>query len=166
MRFSGETVAAVFGLLILGALVGGILYMLSRFWGECAADTEFAMERFAWPTTTVQATLLDTSLKQYGKNLAVIGHYEYEFGGSEHTAEVYEISFRLQAESETAARELKEAGKTIQLEVQYDPDNPAVVSNEIVTYIPKCRYWIGGFFIFFCMMELLILRGLSKLIRG
>ena len=53
MRFSGETVAAVFGLLILGALVGGILYMLSRFWGECAADTEFAMERFAWPTTAV-----------------------------------------------------------------------------------------------------------------
>ena len=56
------------------------------------------------------------------------------------------------------------AGETIDLEVQYDPNNPAVCSDEIVTSVPKCRPWIAGFFIFFCMIELLLLRGLSKLI--
>ena len=59
-------------------------------------------------------------------------------------------------ELERGAQALREEGKTIDLEVQYNPANPAVVSNEIVTYVPRCRYWIAGFFIFFCVMELLI----------
>ena len=123
MRFNGEMIAAVFGLLILGTLVGGILYMLSRFWGECSAETAFARERLSWPTTTVQATLFDTSMRRTGKvsTTRVIGHYKYEFGGGEHTAEVSERLDGSLDELESGAEALKAEGKTIDLEVQYNP---------------------------------------------
>ena len=87
-----ESVGALFVLVVLCALIAAILFMLVRFWGECRTDTAFAKERLSWPTTTVQATLFDTSLRRYGKTSTtmVIGHYRYEFGGSEHTAEVSE----------------------------------------------------------------------------
>ena len=92
----------------------------------------------------------------------IIGHYRFEFDGREHTAEVYESSSGAREDRASAVRELREDGKTIDLEVQYDPLNLSVVSNEIVKYVPKCRYWIGGFFLFFCVMELLVLRGLLR----
>jgi len=75
MKFDGEVIATLFVLLILGALVGGILYMLGRFWGECTADTAHAQEWVSRPTTTVQATLFDTSFRWYGKHSYVIGQY-------------------------------------------------------------------------------------------
>jgi hypothetical protein len=162
MRFDGEMIAGALVLLILGALVGGILLLLVGFWRECVEDTSRAQVWVAWPTTTVQATLFDTSLRRFGKKHGVVGHYKFEFGGSEHTAEVYEDSYTLLSDADAAARVLKEEGKTTDLEVQYNPEDSSMVSNDIVTSVPKCRYWVGGFFLFFCLIELLILRGLSR----
>lgn len=166
MRFNGETIATVFVLLILGALVGGILYMLGRFWGECNADTEHARERVTWPTTSVHATLFDAAVRSRRNHMWVVGQYRYEFGGEEHTAELYENSTGSREEHEAIARALKEEGKTIDLEVQYNPEDSTEVSDEIVTKVPKCRPWIAGFFIVFCLAELAIVRGLYKLMLG
>ena len=166
MRFNGEVIATVFVLLILGTLVGGILYMLTRFWGQCNADTEFAKERVVWPTEMVEVTLFDAEVRSRRNHIWVVGHYRYEFGGEEHTAEVYEQSSGYREEREATARALEEEGKTIELEVQYNPDDYTEVSDSIVTEVPNCRPWIAGFFIFFCVIELLILQGLSKLILG
>ncbi len=162
MRFDGEMIAGVLVLLILGALVGAGLFMLTRFWGQCNADTEYARTRVAWPTTTVRATLFDTSLRRFGKKHGVLGHYTFEFGGSEHTAEVFENSYTFVDDANAAAQALKEAGKITDLEVQYNSEDSSTVSNDIVTSVPQCRYWVGGFFIIFCFIELLILRGLHR----
>ena len=164
MKFDYETIATVFVLLVLCTLVGAILYMLGRFWGQCNSDVEYAQERVVWPTETVEATLFDAEVKSRRNHMWVVGHYRYEFGGEEHTAEVHERSSGLREEREATARALKEEGKTIELEVQYNPDDYKDVSDSIVTEVPNCRPWIAGFFIFFCLIELLILRGLSKLI--
>ena len=166
MKFTGETIATVFVLLILGALVGGILYMLSRFSGECNADTEYARERVTWPTTSVQATLFDAAVRSRRNHIWVVGQYRYEFGGEEHTTEVRESSTGYREEHEATARALKDEGKTNDLEVQYNPEDSTEVSDEIVTKVPKCRPWIAGFFILFCVAELAILRGLYKLMLG
>jgi len=157
----GETMGELFVLLIICALVAGVLYFLIRYWRECKTDTEYAQKRVSWPTTTVKATLFNASLKHYRRDPhAIIGHYKFEFDGREHTAEVYEGSSGPREERAAAVQALREEGKNIDLEVQYDPLNLSVVSNEIVKYVPKCRYWIGGLFLFFCVMELLVLRGL------
>jgi len=42
MRLDGSMIAAVFVLLILAVLVGGILYMPAGFWRQCVADTAHA----------------------------------------------------------------------------------------------------------------------------
>jgi hypothetical protein len=111
----------------------------------------------------VQATLFNASLKHYRRDPpGIIGQYRFEFDGREHTAEVYESSSGPREDRAAAVRALREEGKTIDLEVQYDPLNLSVVSNEIVTHVPKCRYLIGGAFLFFCVMELLVLRGLVR----
>ena len=130
-----ESVGALFVLVVLCALIAAILFMLVRFWGECRTDTAFAKERLSWPTTTVQATLFDTSLRRYGKTSTtmVIGHYRYEFGGSEHTAEVSERIDGSLEDKERDAEALKAEGKTIELEVQYNPEDSAVVS-EVVSF--------------------------------
>jgi hypothetical protein len=155
-------------LVIAFALVSTILYFLVRFWGECRIDTEHARERISWPTTTVQASLFEVSLRTYrvDRPPRVIGHYRYEFGGEQHTVEITEAIYGPSEDREEGARALEEAGKVIDLELQYDPDNPAVFSNEIVTYVPSCRWWIGGFLVFFALMMLLILRGFFKFFFG
>ena len=162
MRFDGEMIAGAFVLLILGALVGGILFLMVGFWRQCSEDTAHAQVWAAWPTATVQATLFDTSLRHVGKKHGVLGHYEFEFGGSRHTAEVFEDSHTLLDDASAAAQALKEHGKATDLEVQYNPEDSSMVSNDIVTSVPKCRYWLSGFFLFFCLLELLILRGLYR----
>jgi hypothetical protein len=140
--------------------------MLTRFWGQCNTDTEYARERVVWPTTTVQATLLDAYVSGRRNHFWVIGKYGYEFGGQEHTAELHENSSGLREERQATADALKAEVKTLDLEVQYNPDDSTDVSNEIVTSVPNCRPWIAGFFILFCLIELAILRGLSRLIVG
>ena len=163
----GAIVKELFVLLIFCALVAGVLYVLIRFWRTCMADTEYARKRVSWPTRTVQATLFNASLKHHRRGPpSIVGHYRFEFDGREHTAEVLEGSSGPREERAAAVRALREAGKTIDLEVQFDPRDPSVVSNEIVTYVPKCRYWIGPSFIFFCVMELLVLRGIFRLTLG
>jgi hypothetical protein len=153
----------LFVLLIFCALVAGVLYFLIRYWRECKTDTEYAQKRVSWPTTTVTATLFDASLKHCRRDPhAIMGHYKFEFDGREHTAEVYESSSGPREDRAAAVRALREEGKTIDLEVQFDPRDPSVVSNELVRHVPKCRYWIGGAFLFFCVMELLVLRGLLR----
>jgi hypothetical protein len=162
MKF-GETMAELFVLLIICALVAGVLYFLIRYWRECKTDTEYARKRVSWPTTTVQATLFNASLKHYKRDPpGIIGQYKFEFDGREHTAEVYESSSGRREDRAAAVQALREEGKTIDLDVQFDPRDPSVVSNEIVKYVPKCRYLIGGAFLFFCVMELLVLRGLLR----
>ena len=65
----------LFVLLIICALVAGVLCFLIRYWRECRTDTEYAQKRMSWPTTTVQATLFNASLKHYGRDPhAIIGH--------------------------------------------------------------------------------------------
>jgi len=161
-----KNVGELFVLLILLALVSAILFVLVRFWGECQADTAYTRERVSWPTTTVEATLVDVELRtrRIDRPPDVVGHYTYSFGGAEHTAEVYENVTGYREEREKAANELEEAGKVVDLEVQYDPDDPSVVSDEIVTFVTSCRWWVGGFLIFFSLMMLLILRGLFRLL--
>jgi hypothetical protein len=157
----------LFALLIIGALIAGVLYLLIRFWRSCMADTEYARKRASWPTTTVQATRVNASLKDLARGSpSIVGHYRFELDGREHTAEVHEGSSGPREERASAVQALREEGKTIDLEVQFDPRDPSVVSNEIVTRVPKCRYWIGGSFIFFCVMELLVLRGIFMLTLG
>jgi hypothetical protein len=157
----GNAIAELSVLLIICAIVAGVLYFLFRHWVECKADTEYARIRSSWPTTTVQATLFNVSLKHFKRDPpAIIGHYRFEFDGREHTAEVYERPSGPREERVSEIQALREEGKTIDLEVQFDPRDPSVVSNEIVTHVPICRYWIGGLIIFFCVMELLVLRGL------
>ena len=160
-----ETFAELFVLLIICVLVAGVLYVLIRFWRSCMADTEYARKRVSWPTTTVQATLFNASLRHQRRGPpGIVGHYRFEFDGREHTAEVLEGSSGPREERAAAVQALRrEAGKTIDLEVQFDPRDPSMVSNEIVTQVPKCRYWIGVAFIFFCVMELVVLRGLFRL---
>ena len=159
----GESITELFVLLIICALVAGVLYFLIRYWRECRADTEYAQKRVSWPTTTVQATLFNASLKHYKREPpGIVGQYKFEFDGREHTAEVYESSSGPREDRAAAVQALREEGKTIDLEVQYDPLNLSVVSNDIVKNVPICRYWIGGSFLFFCVMELLVLRGLLR----
>jgi len=164
VRIDTEMVAAVFILLILGAIVAGALFLLVRFWGQCNAETEHARERIDWPTATVEATLYDVELRtrRIDRPPYVIGLYRYEFGGIEHATEKLESIHGTKRERETAAEELRNEGKTIDLEVQYNPEDSTEVSDEIVTSVPNCRPWIGGFFIFFCLIGLLILRGCVK----
>ncbi len=159
----GEVFSELFVLLIICAIVAGVLYFLTRYWKECRTDTEYALERVSWPTTTVQATLFNASLKGTSRDPhAIVGQYKFEFDGREHTAEVSESSSGRREDRAAAVRELREEGKTIDLEVQYNPLNLSVVSNEIVQSVPKCRYLIGAAFLFFCLMELLVLRGLLR----
>ncbi len=149
--------------LIICALVAGVLYLLIRYWRECKTDTEYAQQRVAWPTTTVKATLFNASLKHYeDKPPGIVGQYRFELDGREQTAEIYESSSGPSEDRVAAVQALREEGKTIDLEVQFDPRDPSAVSNEIVRYVPKCRYWIGGLFLFFCLLELLALRGILR----
>ena len=162
MRIDTEMIGGAFILLLLGALVGGCLLMLTRFWGQCNTDTEFARERLVWPTTTVTATLVDAHVRSRRNHLWVIGEYQYEFGGKTNVAELHENSSGLREEREATARALKAEGKTVDLEVQYNPQDSTEVTHDIVTSVPNCRPWIAGFFVFFCLLELLILRGLYR----
>jgi hypothetical protein len=163
----GDAVAELFVLLVIGALVAGVLLWLKRVWAECRTDTEYAQVRVSWPTTTVKATLFDASLRHFERSApGIIGHYRFEFDGREHTAEVYECSAGPREERAASVQALREESKTIDLEVQFDPRDPSVVSNDIVRHVPKCRYWIGGTLLFFCVMALLVLRGLLILILG
>ena len=163
-----EEMGPLLVLVILFALVSTILFFLVRFWSECKRDTEYARTRVEWPTTTVKASLGDVSLKfgRVDRPPSVIGHYTYEFGGEVHTAEVYESFAGYREEREAAARELKETGKVMDLEVQYNPENLAEVSDEIVTSVPSCRWWIGGFLVFVSFLMLLILRGFYRALSG
>jgi hypothetical protein len=159
----GDALTELLVLLIIGTLVAGVLYWLKRLWAECRTDTEYAQKRAAWPTTTVQATRYDASLKHFERGApGIIGQYRFEFDGREHTAEVYESSAGPREERASAVQALREEEKTIDLEVQFDPRDPKVVSNEIVKHVPICRYWIGGTFLLFCVMALLVLRGLFR----
>ncbi len=166
MKIDGEIVATIFVLLILGAIVGGILFFLTRSWGECNRDTAYARERVVWPTTTVQATRFDAYVRSRRNHIWIYGKYRYEFGGQEHTVELTEKSSGFREEDEATARALKAEAKTVDVEVQYNPNDSSEVSDRIVTSIPKCRPWLAGFFILFCLTELAILRGLYKLILG
>jgi len=153
----------LFGLLIICALVAGVLYFLTRYWRDCKADTEYARKRVNWPIKTVQATLFNASLKHYkDKPPGIVGQYRFELDGREHTTEVYESASGPREDRASAVQALREEGKTIDLEVQYNSLNPSVVSTEVVRYVPKCRYWIGGSFLFFCVIELLVLNGLVR----
>ena len=163
----GEILVELFVLLVILALVAGVLYWLSRSWTQCRSDTENARARVSWPITTVQATLVDAALKHDGHGPpAIIGRYEFELDGREQTAEVFERASGPREERAAAIQALREEGKTIDLKVQFDPRDPSVVSHEIVTHVPKCRYWIGSAFLFFCVMELMVLRGLVRLVLG
>ena len=159
-----EDVGPLIVLLIAFALVSTILYFLVRFWGECKTDTEHARERVSWPTTTVPASLFDVSLRTYrvDRPPRVIGHYRFDFASEQHTVELPEAIYGQSEEREEAAESLKESGKTIDLEIQFDPGDPTEFSTEIVTYVPSCRWWIGGFLVFFSVMMLLILRGFHR----
>ncbi|MGD8727741.1 MAG: DUF3592 domain-containing protein [Gemmatimonadales bacterium] len=153
-------------LVVLFALVSTILWFLVRFWGECQTDTARARERSSWPTATVEARLVEVELRsrRVGRLPSIIGHYAYEFAGATHTTEIFESASGTDEERRAAARELMETGKVIDLEVQYDPKNPSVVSDDIVTSVPSCQWWIGSFMAFFALMMLLILRGFFRLI--
>lgn len=157
----GANFGELFVLLLFCAVVAGVLYMLVRFWKECRADTVYAEKRVSWPTTTVQATLFNAAVRHYKRGApGIVGQYRFELDGREHTAEVFEKSSGPREERVSEVQALRDEGKTIDLKVQFDPRDPSVVSNEIVTHVPKCQYWIGAALLFFCAMELLILRGL------
>jgi hypothetical protein len=143
------------------AIVLTTLFYLFRYWGDCRRATARAKVRISWPVTTVDAWLHDTSLMvQKNPRLpSVIGHYLYELGGVQHQTERREPIYGSREQQSRTAEALKANGQVIEVEVQFNPDNPKEASTEIVTEVPTCTWWVGGFMIFLVLMLLLILNG-------
>ena len=157
MKFDGE---ALTGLVLAFMVLATILYFLFRFFGDCRADRAHAMERINWPTTTVTATLFDTHTKGSTKNRgSIIGHYRYEFRGTEHTFTRYEPFAGSEAELPKATRDLKEQGNTLELTIQYNPRDPGEATDRVITEIPGCLPWVSGFILLFSSLMFLVLRG-------
>jgi hypothetical protein len=157
MRIDGE---ALTGLVIAFAVLATILYFLIGFLPECREDTNYAKERIDWPTTTVKAKLFDTSIKGSIKHgPSIIGHYHYEFGGIEHTITRYEPSSNRRGEVEKEAKALKAWGKTRDLTIQYNPHDHSEASDKVITEVPNCLWWLGGFILLFGVLMGLVLRG-------
>lgn len=149
-------------------LVVGILNLLFRFMGDCRRDVAAAEERVVWPVTTVEAHLTHAFLKarRAGRPPDLKGRYSFEFGGKEHTVEKFEPMSGSREELERAAEALEAEGKTIEVEIQYNPLDPAEAYTEVVTQVPRCIPWIGAFILLFAGILLLLLRGYYRLLTG
>lgn len=155
-------------LTVVFLLVLGVLNLLIRFRTDCRRDVDAANQRISWPTATVEATLFDATLRarRVDRPPSVIGHYAFEFEGVRHTVERYEPFSGDREEQTRNAESLKREGKTIELQIQYNPEDPAEAYTELVTEIPGCTWWINGFLALFGVFLLLILRGYYRLFTG